>query len=317
MPRFLLWPFWIGLASLAASAASGQPYPSRPIRILGGPVGGSSDFFSRFIGQGISGALGQPLIVENRSGVISGQLASQAQPDGHTLIIAAGSFWVGQLFQKSLPYDPVRDFSPISLTNRSPNVLVVHPALPVKSVKELIAYAKSKPESLNASTGANGASSHLALELFKSMVGVNITRVTFSSGAQETVALLSGQIQMTFGAAVEVAPHVKAGKLRALAVSSAEPSALFPELPTIAASGVPGFESGTKTGVFAPAKTPVAIINRLNQEVVRFLKTPEAKEQLLARGVEVVASSPQELASTIASEVARVSKLINDGMKVD
>ena len=294
----------------AASAASGRAYPGRPIRILGGPVGGSSDYFSRFVAQGISGALGQPLIVENRSGVISGQLASQAQPDGHTLILAAGSFWVGQIFQKTIPYDPVRDFSPISLLVRSPNVLVVHPSVPIKSVNDLIAYAKAKPDALNASTGANGASSHIALELFKSMTGIDITRVTFSSGSAETAGLLGGQIQMTFGAAVEVSPHIKSGKLRAVAVSSLERSALFPELPTISASGVPGFESGSKTGLFAPAKTSAAIINRLNQEVVRFLQTPEAREQLLGRGVEVVASTPQELGNTVTTEIAKISKLI-------
>ena len=308
----------VSFVMLAANIAVAQTYPTKPIRIMDGPIGGASDYFARFIGQGISGPLGQQVIIENRSGIIAGQLVSQATPDGYTLILAAGTFWIGPLFQAKPPYDPVNDFSPITITNRSPNVLTVHPSLPVKTVKELIALAKAKPGALNGSTGSNGGSGHIAFELFKSMAGINVARVAYTNGAQEIADLLSGQMQMTFGTAVELSPHIKSGRLRAVAVSTAQPSALFPSLPTVAASGVPGYEYGSMTAVFAPAKTPAAIINRLSQEIARFLRTPEAKENLLSRGVEAVGSTPEELGNTVKSEIAKVRKLIKDtGIKVE
>jgi tripartite-type tricarboxylate transporter receptor subunit TctC len=303
---------------LGCGAGHAQNYPTKAIRLMDGPVGGASDFFARFVGQGISGPLGQQVIVENSSGVIAGQLVAQSPPDGYTLIFAAGTFWIGPLFQTKAPYDAIKDFTPVSITNKSPNVLVVHPSLPVRSVKDLIALAKAKPGALNGSTGSNGGSGHIAFELLKAMAGINIVRVAYTSGSQEIADLLSGQMQMTFGTAVEMSPHVKSGRLRPLAVSSAQPSPLFPGLPTVAASGVPGYEYGSMTAVFAPAKTPAAVVNRLSQEIARFLRTPEAKEQLLSRGVEAVGSTPEELGNTVKSEIAKVSKLIKDaGIKVE
>jgi tripartite-type tricarboxylate transporter receptor subunit TctC len=308
----------IGLLSFVSGTAYSQTFPVKPIRIVDGPIGGASDYIARYVAQGITGPLGQPILVDNRSGVIAGQLVSQAPPDGYTLILAAGTFWVGPLFQSKVPYDAVKDFTPVSITNRSPNLLVVHPSLPVKTVKELMALAKAKPGALNASTGSNGGSGHISLELLKSMAGLNIARIAYTSGAQEIADLLSGQVQLSFGTAIEMSPHVKSGRLKALAVSSAQPSPLFPNLPTVASSGVPGFNYGSMTAVFAPAKTPAAVVNRLSQEISRFIKTPEAREHLLGRGVEAVGSTPEELGDVVRSEIAKVGKLIKDtGIKVE
>lgn len=318
LPHLAVWMVSVGMMVLGAGVLFGQTYPNKPIRIVTGPLGGALDFVSRIIAQGISDPLGQPVIVENRPGIIAGETVAKAPPDGYYLTLNAGAFWIGPLFVRTVPYDPVKDFLPISLTNRAPNVLVVHPSLPVKSVKELIALAKARPGELNYSSGSTGGSSHLAGALFSSAAGVNILRVSYTSGSQEITDLLSGQMQMSFGTAIEMSPHIKSGRLRALAITSAQPSALFPELPTVAASGVPGYDYGSMTGIFAPAKTPATIINRLNQEIVRFLKTAGAKEQLLSRGSEAVGSSPEELGATIKSDIAKVSKLIKDtGMRAD
>jgi tripartite-type tricarboxylate transporter receptor subunit TctC len=297
------------IATMVATAACAQDFPNRPIRIITSALGGGSDFAARLVAQGISGPLGQPVLVENRSGVIPGEMVVQSPPDGHNLLVAAGTLWIGPLLQKS-PYDPVRDFAPITLIAKAPNVLVVHPSVPAKTVKELIALAKAKP--LNASSGGTGGGSHLSIELFNALAGVKIVRVPYKSGSQEIADLIGGQVEMTFGAPAPLMPHVKAGKLRALAVTSAQPSALLPEFPTIAASGLPGYEMVSITGMFAPAKTPPPVIKRLNSEVVRYLQTAEAKEKLLASGVEPVGSSPEELAATVKAEIARMGKVIKD-----
>ncbi len=294
-----------------AGTVCGQTYPTKVVRIFTAGVGGGSDFIARLIAQGISGPLGQQVIVENRTGVIPGEIVSQAAPDGHTIILAAGTLWIGPLLRKT-SYDPIRDFLPITLACRAPNVVVVHPALPVRSINELIAMAKAKPGALNYSTGATGASSHLAAELFKAMTGVNMVRIPYKNGATETADLLSGQIQFTFGAAAAVGPHIKLGKLKALAVSSAERSSLFPDLPTITSSGVPGYESETNYGLLAPAKTPDAIVRRLNQEAVRFLQTADAKEKFLTISLEAVGSTPDKFEAAIKSEMTRMGKLIRD-----
>ena len=208
--------------------------------------------------------------------------------------------------------------APITLADKSPNTIVVHPSLPVKSVKELILLAKSKPGALNYSSGNTGSPNHLAGELFKSMAGVNIVRIPYKSGAQETTDLIAGQVHMAFSPAGSVMVHVKAGKLRALGVASSQPSALAPGIPTVASSGLPGYEMGSINAVFAPAGTPAAIINRLNQEMVRYLRLPDVKEKLLANSVESVGSTPEELGATIKSEMARLGKLIKDvGIRAD
>jgi tripartite-type tricarboxylate transporter receptor subunit TctC len=248
--------------------------------------------------------------VDNRSnGVLAGDLVSKAAPDGYTLFVAAGDFWFGPLIQET-PYDPVKDFLPITMLSQQVNVVVVHPSLPVKSVKDLIALAKARPGALNYGSGATGSSSHLSVELFKSMAGVDIVHVPFKSGSARIAALLSGEVPLTFSSPASVTPLVKAGRLRALAVTSSEPSELFPGLPPVAATGLPGYEYVGMTGVFAPAKTPETIINKLNQEIARALKRPETRAAFLRSGVEPVGSSPQQFAAKIKAEMASMSKVI-------
>ena len=309
--RHVAWMFSAGLMALATGAANSQDYPNKLVRIVTSGVGGSNDFAARLIAPGLTTSLGQPVIVDNRGGgVIPGQIVSNSPPDGYTLLLYGAPIWIGPLLQKT-PYD-IKDFAPISLTNRAPNVLVVHPALPVKSVKDLIALAKAKPGALNFSTGGTGASGHLAAELFNAMTGVKMVRVAYKSDTQERPDLLSGQVQLSFPNAANVTNHIKSGRLRGVAVTSAQPSPLVPGLPTIAASGVPGYQSVALSAVFAPAGTPAPIINRLNQEIVRILQRPDVKEKYLNNGIEAASSSPQELAATLASEIAKWGKVIKD-----
>ena len=236
----------------------------------------------------------------------------KAAPDGHTLLLHAGNIWLAPLLRDHVSYDPLRDLSPVTLTSTAPNILVVHPAVPANSVKELIALAKARAGAMNYSSGSTGSSSHLAAELFKAMAGVNIVRITYKGTGPALTALLAGEVQAMFPSAGGVVPHIKSGKLKAMAVTSAQPSALFPGIPTVAASGLPGYESASVAALFAPAKTPAVIINRLNREVVRFLRTTEASERFLSSGVETVGSSPAQLAATIKSDIARMGKVIKD-----
>ncbi len=318
LPRFAVGIFLAGMTVLGAGVSYCQNYPNKSIRIITSGVGGGNDFVARLIAQGISSPLGQQVIVENRaSGVIPGELVSQAQPDGYTLLVYGGTLWIGPLLQKT-SYDALKSFSPITLAERAPNVLAVFPSSGVNSVKELIALAKAKPGALNYASTATGSSTHLTSELFKSMAGVDIVRVPYKSVASALTDLMGGQVQMMFTSPPTVAPHMKSGRLRVLAVTSPEPSALAPGLPTVAAAGVPGFESVTITGIFAPATTPKPVIDRLNREIVRFVKLPETKEKFLNTGSEAAGTTPEELAAAVKAEVARWGKVIKDaGLKAD
>jgi len=306
---------------LAAGSASGQSYPSKPIRLITAEAGGGNDFAARLIVQGLAGSLGQQMVVDNRGGaggIIAVELAARAQPDGYTLLLYANNIWLIPLLRSSVPYDPVRDFAPITWAAKSPNTVVVHPSLPVRSMEELIAYAKARPGELNYGSGGTGATTHLAVELFKSMTGVNIVRVPFKGNGPALNALIGGQVQLMFATAGAVAPHLKSGRLRALAVTSAQPSPLAPGLPTVAASGLPGYESISIYGVYAPARTPPAIVQRLNEVIVRVLGRAEVKEKFLASGVETVGSAPGDLAAIMKSEIARMGKVIRDaGLRED
>jgi tripartite-type tricarboxylate transporter receptor subunit TctC len=299
------------LAGLGNLAHGAESYPSRPVRIVTSEPGGGTDFAARVMSQELAGPLGQPVIVENRgAGVYSGEIVSKATPDGHTLLVTGTSFWVGPLFRKT-PYDPVRDFSPISLLVNSPNVLVVHPGLPVKNVQELVDLAKTKPGQLNYATASTGSSSHLAAELFKSMAGIEALRIPYKGTGPGLIDLMSGRVHFSFATSSGAEPHVKAGRLRAIAVTSARPSVLYPDLPTVAAT-VRGYESGGGTAVLAPPRTPVAVIRRLSHEVRTALAKPHVKALFLKRGAEVVANSPSELTAMIKTEIARIEKLIKD-----
>lgn len=305
-------------AALFAAMAPGEEYPASPIRIITSTIGGGTDFTSRIIAQGLTESLGKRVIVDNRgSSVVTGAIVAKAPPDGYTLLTAANSFWHGPLLRK-VPYHPIRDFAPITLAVTAPQVLVVHPSLPVKTIKELVALAKSRPGELNFGTSGNGTSSHLSAELFKSMVRVDMVRINYKGNGPAYAALLSGEVQVMVASPGGLTIHLKSGRVRALAVTSAEPSPLFPGIPTLAASGLPGYESTAPHGIVAPAKTPPGIIDRLNTEIVRVLTRPDVKEKFFNTGIEVVASTPEQFAAFMRADMERWGKVIKGvGIRVD
>ncbi len=297
--------------ALVTGSAAAQSFPTKPIRIVTSEPGGGNDFAARMIVPGLSGSLGQQVLVDNRpAGVIPGQIVAKSPPDGHTLLLTTGLLWILPLIQ-SAPFDAARDFVPVVLIASTPNILVTHPSLPVKSVRELITLAKARPGELDYASGAVGASSHLAAELFKSMARVDIVRVPYRGAGPAVLGIVSGQVQVMFATASSVRPHIDASRLKALAVTSARRSAVFPALPTVAeAAGLNGYETATPFNLFAPAGTPAAIVNRLYAETAQVLKQKEVRERFLATGVEVVAGSPEALAAEMKTDSVRMSKLI-------
>ena len=301
------------LLFMAAAFATAQEFPSKTVRIVASEAGGSGDFVARLMAQGLTSSFGQQVVVDNRGGgVIAGDVVAKSLPDGHTLLLYGNTLWLLPLMRKQMPYDPYRDFVPVTLAARAVNVLVVHPSLPVRSVKDLIALARARPGELNFSSAAPGTMNHLAAELFKSMTKTNIVRVSYRGSASALTAVMSGEVQMMFGAAAPVRPHIQAGRVKALAVSTATRSPSYPDLPTVAEAGVPGFEAVSVHGVFVPAKTPDLIGARLNQEIVRVLQRPESKERLAGIGAEPVGSTSAQFASAIKDEVARMGKVIRE-----
>jgi tripartite-type tricarboxylate transporter receptor subunit TctC len=296
---------------VGAGMVAAQNYPGKPIRIITSGIGGSADFVSRLIAQGISGPLEQQVIVENRASGVTQEVVSKAPPDGYTLLFTSSSHWLLPLM-RSVPYDPVKDFSAITVISVLPNILVAHPSLPVRNVKELIALGKAKAGTLNYGTTGTGTPNHLAAELFKAMSGVDMVRINYKSTAGALTDLISGQLHISFHTAGSVSPHIKSGRLKALAVTGAQPSIAYPDLPTVTSSGLPGYESMATQAMFAPAKTPAAIISVLNREIVRYLNQPEARSKILGAGVEVVGSSPEQLDTAMKAEIARMGKVIKD-----
>ena len=301
-----------GALVLGPPAAWGQAYPARPIRIVTAPVGAGNDFMARVIAQGLSASVGQQAVVDNRPAAILGELVAKSPADGYTLLAVGSVLWLTPFLQDNVGYDPVKDFAPITVTARSVNLLVVHPSLPAGTVKALIALAKAKPGQLNYATGGTGSSNHLAGELFKAMAGINLVRIPYKGAGPAVNDLLSGQVQIMFPTTASALQHVKSGRLKALGVTSLKPTVLAPGLAAVAESGLPGYESVVIYGLFAPAKTPPAIVERLNAEVAPFLKSGPTTERLFNAGVEPVGSSPGELADTMASEMSRLGKLIKD-----
>ena len=303
-----------GMLFLASTTAQSQSaFPLKPVRIVTAAVGGASDFTARMLAQGLGANLGQQFIVDNRggaNGVIAAQMVAKAPPDGYNLLLFTSPIWLLPLLQDNVPYDPVRDFAPIAITDSSPSVLVVHPSLPVKSVRDLIALAKARPGELNYSRASAGGASHLSAELFKSMAGVNFVPVPYKGGGPALLAVLGGEAELTFASAGSVSAPLKMNRVRALAVTTAEPSRLFPGVPTIAAAGLPGFEAILANGFFAPAGTPPAIINTLGQEVAQILRKPDVTERFFATGMEAVGSSPAALDAMVKSDIAKWGKLI-------
>jgi len=311
MRYFIAWTISLAATVLGADIIFGQTYPNKPIRIVTAEAGGPADSIARIIAPEMSGALGQPVIVDNRGGeVIPGEIVSKAPSDGYTLLVIGSNLWLGSLLQKT-PYDPIRDFSAISLIVVTPSILLVHPTLPIKNVKELIAMAKSRPGALNYSSSVAGSAPHLAAELFKAMAGVNIVRIPYKGTAPALNGLLSGETQMYFST-LQIPPGiVKSGKVRILAVTSANPSALVPGVPTVAAT-LPGYESKTMRGIFAPAQTPTSVINRLNSEVVRVINEANVKQQFLSLNAEPVGSTPGKFAAEMQEDMAKTGKLITN-----
>ena len=305
--------FLAGILSGITLDASAQRYPEKPVRLVTGAPAGGADLVARLVAAGLSENWAQQVIVDNRgNGAIPGQILARAQPDGYTLLVNGSNIWILPFLQNHVPYDPVKDFSTITLTASFPNILVVHPAVAAKSVRELIALAKAKPGSLNYASGPTGSANHLAAERFKAMAGVDIVRVSYKGSAAALTDLIAGQVQVMFPNAGAVTPYIKSGRLRVMAIASAQPSTLAPEIPTVAASGLPGYESATTVGMFAPARTRASLIARLHQDIVRLIYTPEVKEKFFNAGAEVVGNTPQQFAATVKSDMARLGKVIRD-----
>lgn len=306
----LIAPMIAGCSAAYAQAT----YPTKPIHIVTAAAGGGGDFSARIIAQGLTNSFGQQVTVDNRgggNGIIAAQTVTNAPADGYTLLLYPNPLWLLPFLQDNVPYDPVQDFVPISLTDRAPNVLAVHPSLPVMSVRELISLAKARPGKLNYSRASVGSPVHLAAELFKDMAGIDIVAIPYKGGGPATLALLAGEVELSFvSLGASGAAAIKSKRLRALAVTTAEPSPLLPGLPTMAASGLPGFEAVSVKGIFAPAGTPASIINRLNQEIVQILRRPEVRERFFNSGGEVVGNSPAEFESFLKSDMAKWGRLI-------
>jgi tripartite-type tricarboxylate transporter receptor subunit TctC len=309
--RFPVGICMLGLTVMVAGAASAQNFPVKPIRVLTSEPGGGGDVMLRIMQPSLTSDFGQPIVIDNRPLAVSGEIVARALPDGYTLTVFGTTLWLGPLMQP-MRYDPLRDFAPITLMSTSPGVILVHPSLAVSSIKELIALAKAKPGVLNYGSGASGSTTHLGVELFKSMAGVDLVRITYKGAGPATNALISGEVQLMFSATTGVAAHIKSGRAKALAVTTAQRSALMPDLPTVSESGLPGYEAAFAFGMVTTAKTPAAIVNRLNQGVVQVLRRADIREKLLNTGTEVAGTSPQEFGAMMKSEIARMSKVIKD-----
>ncbi len=282
-------------------------YPSRVIRIVTAAPGSNHDWGARLTAHELTARLSQRVIVENRGSIAIEYVAKEAAPDGYTVLFYGAVVWLQPLLTK-VNWDPLTDFAPITLAVNSPNVLVVHPSLPVKSVKELIALAKARPGQLNYGAGGGGSTPHIAAELFKHMAKVDIVRINYKGSGPSQIGLLVGEVQVMFAGLGPIMPHVKAGKVRALAVTTPKRSRLTPDLPTVAET-VPGYASEAAIGFFVPRKTPAAIVAFLNREIVQGLRNTD-QEKVAAAGVEIVGNSPEEFASFMRSETARMSEVI-------
>lgn len=301
--------FLLSAAAFACATASSQPYPTKPIRIVTSQTGGLNDLTARVIAQPLASVFGKPVIVDNR-GLVAIDIVAKAPADGYTLLCFANNFWLLPFLQEKVSFDPIKDFAPLTLAVTAPNVLAVHASVPAASVKELIALAKHRPGALNYGAGATAGTPHLAGELFKAMAQVNIVHVAYKGTGPAITALLAGEVHMMFAVPGSVEPHVKAGRVKTLAVTSRAPSALAPGLPTLSESGLPGYEATAMIVWFAPAGTPTAVVARLNQEMVKVLNLPEVKEKFFAVGTEVVGSSPVQLMQIMKSEMVKWEKII-------
>lgn len=313
----MLFALW---AVYGISAA--QSYPSKPIRfIVPFPAAGPSDTLARTIGQNIGEAWEQRVIVENRPGansIIGAELAARAAPDGYTIVIVTVAHYLNASLYKKLSFDPIKDFDTVSLIAAAPFILVAHPSVPVRSVKELIGLAKARPRELAYSSTGGGSTPHLSGELFSAMAGVQMLHVPYKGNTPATTAVLSGEVSIMFNNVLAATPPIKAGRLRALAVSSAKRIGAMPELPTIAESGLAGFDTGTWFGVLVPAGTSKPVIEKLGGEIVRTVRSPEIIMRFTKQGVELLGSTPEEFTAYIRAETAKWARVIKStGIKTD
>jgi tripartite-type tricarboxylate transporter receptor subunit TctC len=317
--RGALAAFALGLSG----GAFAQAWPSRPIRlVIPFPAGGSTDIVGRLMGEKLSQGLGQPVVIDNRGGAggtTGSDLVAKSPPDGYTILMGTSSTHAiaGSLYSR-LPYDPVRDFAPISMIGTATILMVVHPSVPAKNVAEFIALAKSKPGQVMFGSTGNGSVSHLTGEYFKSMAGVDLQHVPYKGDSPMTIDLVANRVQVAFGTAVAFLPYVQSGKLRALAVTDAKPSPVAPDLPTVAASGLPGFEALQWFGLFAPAGTPKDVLARLSAETRKVLQMHDVQEKLQSLGIQIAGGSPDQFAGFMRSETTKWGKIVKDsGARVD
>jgi tripartite-type tricarboxylate transporter receptor subunit TctC len=315
--RWFLLIFAIGCAPAIAqtpSTAAGEPYPAKPVRFVAGfPAGGPSDIVTRAVAKRMSELMGQPVVVENRAGAgghIAVETVAKAPPDGYTILLAGSFVTIGPSLNSKLPYDPVRDLAPVGLIARNQYLLVVHPAVPAKSVKELIALARSRPGQLNYGSSGVGAPPHLATELMKAMAHIDAVHVPYKGATPAIADLIGGHIDFYIGGISGLIPHVRSGKLRALAVTGAKRSSELPDVPTIAEAALPGYDISTWFGVVAPARTPADIVARLNVALVKIVNEQEMRTYLAAQGLEPATSTPDELARLIRDEIPKFAKIV-------
>lgn len=305
-----------------ASTSSGQAYPTRPIRfVVGFPPGGATDVVARLISQKLSDALGQPVVVDNRAGAasnIGAEFVATSPKDGHTIFMGTVSLSINPSLYSKLAYDALRDFAPVTQVTSTPFMLVVHPSLPVTSVKQFITLAKSRPGELNYASAGSGSGAHLFTEMFRSMAGVKVVHVPYKGAAPATTATLSGETIFMFDNIVTTLPLARAGRLRALAVTTSARSSAAPDIPTVAESGVPGYDANAWFGVFAPSGTPPAVINRLHSEIVKVVKLPDIRDRFLSLGGEPVGSTPEQFGAFFRNEVAKWGKVVREsGARAD
>lgn len=300
-----------GAAAVSAHAAE-APFPNKPVRlVIGFAPGGGTDTTARALSTKLTASLGQQVIVDNRpghSGTIAADIVSKATPDGHTVLLGTIALAINPSLTKKMPFDTLKDLMPVTRAADSTNILVLHPSVAAKSVKELIALAKTKP--LNGGSSGIGGTGHLAVELFNLQAGTKIVHIAYKGGGPAIIDLLAGNIQLIFATAASSIGHIKAGKIRPLAVTTAKRSALVPELPTIAEAGLPGFEANNWNGFLVPAKTPRPVINRLNKEIAGALSLPDIKEFLFKQGLDAAPSTPEDFGAYIRSEMDKWAKVI-------
>ena len=307
----------------AATAAIAQPYPSKPTRmIVPYPPGGSADILARAIGAKVGEGLGQPVVIDNRPGagtIIGTEATAKSAPDGYTFMLGTvSSHAINPALNPKLPFDPVKDFTPLALVASIPFAMIVHPSVPAKSVQEFVALAKARPGQINYSSAGNGTSNHLAGELLKSMAGIDLVHVPYKGSAPALNDLIAGQVSLMFDLVLTAAPHIKSGAARGLAVTGAKRSAVLPELPTVAETGLPGYEVSAWFGIFAPAGLPQPVARRLNAELVKVMREPDLKQRLASLGADPLTSTPEEFSAYLRSEIEKWAKVVKaSGMKVD